>query len=62
MRQVTIHEAKTQLSKPIDAETRSAHRRTGVLAGSFRTPQDFDHMGATRIEALFGARRGPDAA
>ena len=37
-------------------------RRTGFLAGAFRTPEDLDRMGAAAIEALFGGRRGPDAA
>lgn len=75
---VNIHQAKTHLSrlieaaaagetvviakagKPLvkltalDAPAGRAKRRLGFMAGQFTVPDDFDSMGATEIEGLFG--------
>jgi hypothetical protein len=32
----------------------TAPRRLGLLAGEFSVPDDFNEMGATEIESLFG--------
>ena len=78
MRVVNMHEAKTQLSKLVQAAVdgepfiiarsgkplvkvvsleapATAPRRTGFLPG-IAVPLDFDRMGATEIEAIFGGR------
>ncbi len=76
MKQVNIHEAKTQLSKLINDAVNGepftiakagkplviVHRigkpktlkRLGALAGLYTVPNDFDSMGQTDIETLFG--------
>jgi prevent-host-death family protein len=38
----------------LDAPTAGKVRRTGFLAGRFKVPDDFDRMGSTEIETLFG--------
>ena len=77
MRTVNMHEAKTHLSrfveaaakgepfviaragKPVvkvvavDAPDPGTARRTGFLAGKAAAPEDFDHMGAAEIGAIF---------
>ena len=78
MRVVNMHEAKTQLSKLVQAAVdgepfiiarsgkplvkvvsleapATVPRRTGFLPG-IAVPPDFDRMGATEIEAIFGGR------
>ena len=40
----------TSLDAPVGAEV----RRTGFLAGQIRVPEDFDRMGTSEIEGLFG--------
>ena len=38
----------------LDAPTGSQIRRLGFLAGEIAVPEDFDQMGSTEIEQLFG--------
>lgn len=38
----------------IEASAPDEMRRTGFLAGSIKVPDDFDSMGRTEIEAMFG--------
>ncbi|HZD76967.1 MAG TPA: type II toxin-antitoxin system prevent-host-death family antitoxin [Acidobacteriaceae bacterium] len=40
----------TSLEAPVGNEV----RRTGFLAGQIRVPEDFDRMGSSEIEDLFG--------
>jgi prevent-host-death family protein len=40
----------TSLDAPVGDEV----RRTGFLAGQIRVPEDFDRMGSSEIEGLFG--------
>lgn len=78
MKIVNIHEAKTHLSRLIEAavngepfviakagkpmvQVRAISRsepappvRLGFMAGQFQVPDDFDEMGRSEIEALFG--------
>lgn len=78
MKHVNIHEAKTHLSKLVDAAAKgesfviakagkplvkvtaitpteaAAVQRTGFLAGQFEIPDDFDRMGQSEIEQMFG--------
>lgn len=42
----------TALATPSDAQ----RRRLGFLAGEISVPEDFDRMGSTEIERLFGGR------
>jgi prevent-host-death family protein len=41
---------------PIGPAERAPQQRTGFMAGQLRVPADFDHMGASKIEALFGGQ------
>ena len=38
----------------LDAPAASQVRRLGFLAGQIKVPDDFDRMGSTEIEQLFG--------
>lgn len=38
----------------LDAPTATQTRRLGFMAGQITAPDDFDQMGATEIEQLFG--------
>jgi prevent-host-death family protein len=38
----------------LDAPAGTKARRLGFLKGQFTVPDDFDHMGRTEIEELFG--------
>ena len=38
----------------LDAPSAAQVRRLGFLAGQIAVPEDFDRMGATEIEQLFG--------
>jgi prevent-host-death family protein len=38
----------------LDSPTAGKVRRTGFLAGRFKVPDDFDRMGSSEIEKLFG--------
>jgi prevent-host-death family protein len=40
---------------PLDAPAADQVRRLGFLAGRFVVPDDFDRMGSSEIERLFGA-------
>lgn len=40
---------------PLDAPESAKVRRLGFLQGQIRVPDDFDRMGSTEIERLFGA-------
>ena len=40
----------TALDQPVGAQ----QRRLGFLAGQFSIPEDFDQMGSTEIERIFG--------
>lgn len=40
---------------PIDAPEPHQMRRTGFLAGRMTVPDDFDTMGASEVEQLFGS-------
>lgn len=42
---------------PLAPEERVPKRRIGFLAGQFKVPDDFDTMGASEIEKLFGLRK-----
>jgi antitoxin (DNA-binding transcriptional repressor) of toxin-antitoxin stability system len=39
---------------PLDTPTGKQVRRLGFLAGQFSVPKDFNAMGSTEIERLFG--------
>jgi prevent-host-death family protein len=39
---------------PLDAPEPSPPKRLGFLAGQVRVPDDFDSMGSTEIERMFG--------
>lgn len=39
---------------PLDQPPASAKRRLGFMGGQFVVPDDFDRMGETEIEQLFG--------
>jgi prevent-host-death family protein len=39
---------------PLDTPTGKQVRRLGFLAGQFSVPDDFDGMGSTEIERMFG--------
>ncbi|OUM00639.1 type II toxin-antitoxin system Phd/YefM family antitoxin [Variovorax sp. JS1663] len=39
---------------PLDVPEDSPPKRLGFLAGQLRVPDDFDTMGSTEIERLFG--------
>jgi len=78
MKTVNIHEAKTQLSKLVEAASKGEGfviakagkpvvkvialstptgaqvRRLGFLAGQISVPDDFDRMGKSEIEGMFG--------
>lgn len=41
---------------PLSAPDPGHTRRLGFMAGQLRIPADFDRMGETEIEALFGGR------
>jgi prevent-host-death family protein len=80
MRTVNIHEAKTHLSRLVDAAARgepfiiakagkplvkvvamqapdpAERRRLGFLSGQIAVPDDFDRMGSSEIERLFGGQ------
>jgi prevent-host-death family protein len=80
MKTVNIHEAKTHLSRLIDAAVKGESfviakagkplvkvtaidsatdrpsNRLGFMAGRIKVPDDFDRMGSTEIERLFGLR------
>ena len=45
----------------IDAPEAGTRRRLGFLAGQFSVPDDFDRIGATEVEALFGGGPGREA-
>lgn len=77
---VNMHEAKTHLSKLIDAAVKGEsfiiakagkplvqvtaldaplsgqRKRLGFMAGQIKVPDDFDTMGSTEIEAMFGGK------
>jgi prevent-host-death family protein len=38
----------------LDAPTGDEVRRTGFLGGQIKVPEDFDRMGSSEIEKLFG--------
>jgi prevent-host-death family protein len=81
MRTFNIHEAKTHLSRlveaaangepfiiaragkplvkvmPLHAPEAAQAKRLGFLKGEFEVPDDFDDMGRSEIERLFGASR-----
>jgi prevent-host-death family protein len=40
----------------LDTPSHAQVRRLGFLAGQIAVPEDFDRMGATEIEQLFGGR------
>jgi prevent-host-death family protein len=40
---------------PLDAPETSQPKRLGFLAGELEVPDDFDTMGSTEIEQLFGS-------
>lgn len=78
MRMVNIHEAKTHLSRLVEAAAKGEPfiiaksgkplvkvtaldvpvagkiKRLGFMAGQIAVPDDFDRMGSTEIERLFG--------
>ena len=39
---------------PLDTPVAGQVRRLGFMAGRFQVPDDFDRMGSTEIERLFG--------
>ena len=39
---------------PLDTPTGKQMRRLGFLAGQFFIPDDFDEMGSSEIERMFG--------
>ena len=39
---------------PLDSPARGRQRRLGFMAGQIEIPRDFDRMGSTEIEKLFG--------
>ena len=41
---------------PLDAPEVGEARRLGFLAGQIEVPDDFDRMGSSEIEQLFGSR------
>jgi prevent-host-death family protein len=42
---------------PLDAPTGKQVRRLGFLAGQFSVPDDFNEMGKTEIERMFGGEK-----
>lgn len=54
---VVIAKAGKPIAKivPLTSEEARPARRLGFMAGRMRVPEDFDHMGAQEIEALFDA-------
>ncbi len=68
MSTVNIHEAKTQLSKPLEKASKgevkvsavaapAAPKRLGFLAGEILVPEDFNSIGQARITALFRSQK-----
>ena len=41
---------------PVDAPEAGEARRLGFMAGQIEVPDDFDRMGSSEIEQLFGSR------
>lgn len=41
----------------LDAPSRGQTKRLGFMAGQIAVPDDFDSMGSTEIESLFGGDR-----
>jgi len=41
---------------PLDAPEAGEARRLGFMAGQIEVPDDFDRMGSSEIEQLFGSR------
>ena len=41
---------------PIGSAERAPQQRTGFMAGQLRVPADFDRIGASEIDALFGVQ------
>ena len=41
---------------PLDAQEAGQVRRVGFMAGQIEVPDDFDRMGSSEIEQLFGSR------
>ena len=41
---------------PLSDSPSAAKKRIGFLAGQFNVPRDFDRIGQTEIESLFGIR------
>ncbi len=39
---------------PLDSPSSDQQRRLGFMAGQIKVPRDFDRMGKTEIEKLFG--------
>lgn len=42
---------------PINSPAPAKKRRLGFMAGQFTVPEDFDRMGQSEIEEVFGIRR-----
>ncbi len=51
---IVIAKAGTPLVKVTAIDAPTAAKRLGFLVGEIEVPDDFDHMGAAEIEALFG--------
>lgn len=49
-----IAKAGTPLVKVTAIDAPAEARRLGFMTGEIEVPDDFDHMGAAEIEALFG--------
>jgi prevent-host-death family protein len=49
-----IAKAGKPLVKVVALDAPKAPRRLGFMEGEFDVPEDFDRMGETEIEALFG--------
>ncbi|KKB10876.1 prevent-host-death protein [Devosia geojensis] len=51
-----IAKAGKPVAKVVPLDSRSAQkvRRTGFMAGQFTVPDDFDRMGETEIDEMFG--------
>ena len=64
MESINIHEAKTHLSRLVEraalgesfviAKAAGRVRRLGFMNGRITVPDDFDRMGSSEIEQLFG--------
>lgn len=50
-----IAKAGKPMVKVVPLDAPSPPRRLGFMGGQFVVPEDFDQMGATEIEAMFGA-------